>query len=89
MKNEEIELGDLVECKLTGMKGIANGIAKWMTGCDRVSVQPPVDKDGKYRDGYWLDKNALKIIKKAKVKIDDFQEKGPEAKRGGPASKDK
>lgn len=79
-----VELGDEVECKVTGIKGIAIAIAKHLTGCDRVSVQPPVDKEGKWRDGYWIDVDAVRITTKGKVKAESVQS---EVKKGGPPTK--
>lgn len=79
-----VELGDQVKCKVTGFEGIVIGLAKHLTGCDRCSVQPKVDKNGKHMDGYWFDINAVEIIKKGKVKPESVRESGPEAKKGGP-----
>lgn len=74
MSKQMVELGDEVECLISGLKGIAVAYAKHITGCDRVHVQPPVDKEGKPRDGWWVDLHSLKILSKAKVKIDQPEE---------------
>lgn len=79
---KEAELGDEVECKVTGFKGIVTGVSQWLTGCDKVSVQAPIQKDGKYGESFWIDKAAVTILKRGKVKSNQVQE---EVKKGGPA----
>lgn len=76
-----IELGDEVSCKITGFTGVATAIAKCLTGCDRVEVRPPIGKDKKLNDSYWFDMDALKLLKKQKVKPVSVQN---EVKKGGP-----
>ena len=86
-----IELGDEVKCKITGFRGIVTSYAKCLTGCDRITVQPPVKKDGKHPDSLWFDMAAVKIIKKGKVKASSVQEQvapfGEVQKRGGGPTK--
>lgn len=83
MSNEFAELGDEVKCKVTGFQGVVTGVAKHLTGCDRIGIQPPVQKDGKHPDALWLDIASVEIIKKQKVKAASVQEKN---KKGGPPS---
>ena len=71
MSVENVEIGDLVECKVSGHKGIVNGIVKWITGCDQASVRAPLGVDGKMGESYFIDLHALKVIEKAKVKLDN------------------
>lgn len=80
------ELGDEVQCKVTGFRGVVTSIAKCLTGCDRVTIQPPITKDGKHADALWFDINAVEILKKAKVKTENVTGKGRKGK-GGPPSK--
>lgn len=84
MKNE-VELGDEVACKITGYKGVVTAYAKMLTGCDRVIVQPPIDKDGKMVDSTWIDVASVEVIKKRKVKNKDVQGE----KKGGWPTKGK
>ena len=89
--SDEINLGDEVKCKVTGYQGVVTSIAKCLTGCDRATVQPPVNKEGKFPDGMWFDLAALKLIKKGKVKPESVQERPtkekPHAKPGGPPTR--
>jgi len=84
-----VELGDLAQCKITQLKGTVTNYAKCITGCDRVYIQPPIDKEGKARDGMWVDVQTVDVIKKAYVKVNEVRERGPKAKKGAPMSREK
>ena len=57
-----IRLGLEVKDKITGFTGIVTARINYLTGCDRYAVTPPVDKDGKVRDGEWFDEGRLMIL---------------------------
>ncbi len=63
-----INLGDEVKDVVTGFQGVAIAKCDWLYGCTRITVQPPVGKDGKVPDNYTFDMPSLRIIKRAKVK---------------------
>lgn len=67
MQNK-IELGDKVRDSVSGFEGIAIGRTTWLQGCDRITVQPKVDKDGKPQDAHTFDEPQLIIVAKKKVK---------------------
>lgn len=83
------ELGDEVQCMITGFRGIITSTAQCLTGCDRVVVQPPVNKEGKHVDSLWVDNTVVKLIKKGKVKPASVQMAAdmPVRKVGGPPSR--
>ncbi len=62
-----IELGDLVKDQVSGFKGIATARHTFLQGCDRISVQPAVDKEGKLPETQAFDEPQLDIEKVAKV----------------------
>lgn len=66
----KIELGSEVKSKLTGFKGIAIANSIHLNGCNRIYVQPVVDKEGKMPDGSWIDEPEIEVIKKPKIKKD-------------------
>jgi len=70
MAAKAIKLGDEVEDVITGFSGIAVAKTDWIHGCSRVTIQPPVDKDGKHPDAISFDEPAVKLVKKEKVKPD-------------------
>ncbi len=63
------KMGEVVEDKITGFSGIVTGHVKYVTGCIQYLVQPPVTKDGSWREPMWIDEiNIAKRIKKEKAK---------------------
>lgn len=77
-----VDLGDEVQCKITGFKGVVTSYAKCLTGCDRITIQPNVKKDGKHPEALWFDVAAVTILKKQKVKSKNVQAEN--AKGGWP-----
>jgi hypothetical protein len=53
--------GDQVIDKLTQFSGVIVERSDSLTGCNRYCVQPPVDKEGKWREGYWIDEHCLEL----------------------------
>lgn len=76
--NTHIELGDTVKHTVTGFVGTAIGRTEWLSGCDRIAVQPTIDKEGKLRENQSFDEPELVIVKKGKRKVSE------EEKTGGP-----
>lgn len=74
----DVQLGDEARDKITGFRGIVVSISKWLTGCDRYALQPPIDKDGKVPDIWWVDEPMLEL-----VKVGEHRLKAP-VKTGGP-----
>lgn len=73
MKKTEItgmpELGDEVECMVTGAKGTVVCHSKYLTGCDRISIQPKIGADGKIPDWHSMDITVAKILKKKVITL--------------------
>ena len=69
----KIKLGSEVCDKITGFKGIAIGIATYITGCDQYLVQPPCEKTSKKPDGCWVDEGRLDVIEAEVVMDKDVQ----------------
>jgi hypothetical protein len=59
-----LELGDRVECRITGAKGIVVALTVWLNGCVRISVQPERLEKGQPADPIHFDESQLKILKK-------------------------
>jgi len=62
-----VKLGDFVKDTISGFKGIAVSKHSYLQGCDRISVQPPIDKNGKHPESVTFDEPQLKVIKKQKI----------------------
>lgn len=74
----KITLGDEVQDKVSGFKGIAIASHLYLHGCTRISVQPKMDKKtGKLPDASSFDEPQLKILKKNKVKQGSHKTGGP------------
>ena len=63
----KVQLGDEVQDTVSGFKGIAIAAHVYLHGCERISVQPKVDKTGKQPDSNTFDEPQLKILKRNKV----------------------
>ena len=66
-QNETVELGDRVKDKASGLKGIAVAYTRWLHGCLRWAVQPPVGKDNKTIAAEWVDDPNLEVLEKAVI----------------------
>ena len=56
-----IKLGNKVECKVTGFKGIVTGRCEYLNGCVQYLIRPKVKKTDKetYPKGTWIDAEDL------------------------------
>ncbi|MBW2605922.1 MAG: hypothetical protein JRE28_16700 [Deltaproteobacteria bacterium] len=62
-----VKLGDRVKDVISGFTGIAVAETKWLHGCCRICVQPPVDKDGKHQENQTFDEPQLEVLKTSDV----------------------
>lgn len=74
-----IELGDEVKDSVSNFKGIAVSRHSYLQGCDRITVQAPVNKKGKLEDSVTFDEEQLERITLQKV-----PRKAPLINPGGP-----
>jgi len=60
-----IDLGMKARDVLTGMTGLVNAHARYLTGCDQYLIQPEAKADevGRVRPaGEWFDENRLEVL---------------------------
>lgn len=62
-----INLGSEVKDLVTGFQGIAVARTQFLNGCYRISVQPPMSKEGKVPENETFDEPQLKLVKEGKV----------------------
>jgi len=55
-------LGLKVKDRVTGLQGVCTSVSFDLYGCIQVIVSPGLDKDGKPRDGLWLDIGRLEAM---------------------------
>jgi len=80
----KVELGDEVKDTITGFKGIAVARTSWITGCDRITLQPQgLTKDNKTFEAESFDEVTLVVTKPKKAKKVEKPKKKPR-KNGGP-----
>jgi hypothetical protein len=60
----KVELGDLVQCRMTGFTGIVNSICTYLFAESSIGVLPRELKDGKIQDQIWLPEVQLNIVEK-------------------------
>ena len=58
-----VNLGDEVIDRVSGFQGVAASRHIYLNGCDRVTVQPPCDKDGKLPKEHTFDELQLEMVK--------------------------
>jgi hypothetical protein len=77
MSKSNIQMGDEVQCIVTGFKGVVTSITEYLNGCRRMGVQPPVDKEGRIPEAYNIDEPQLVVTKARKVKMGPQDTGGP------------
>jgi len=70
-------LGAKARDKITGFTGIIDAEARWINGCNKYSLQPPVDKEGKVPVSYWFDELNIEILELPKIKDKKVATGGP------------
>jgi len=64
----KVNLGDRVECMITGFQGIAVARHTYLAGCARISVQPEVSNDHKLPESATFDEPLLVVLNTKAVK---------------------
>lgn len=68
MTKTEINLGDRVREKLSGVEGVVIGITHWITSCDHIGVKRQgVDQNGKPWELLWFDEPHIEVLERAAV----------------------
>lgn len=61
---------------ITGFEGIITGHVRYISGCSQVLITPPVDGDGKKRDGEFFDEQRIEILDAPKIRLDNGRTPG-------------
>lgn len=63
MKTEhEKFMGSRIKDSVTGASGVVTCVSYYLNGCVRVLVEPPVDKEGKRPEAFYIDIQQAEII---------------------------
>lgn len=73
----KLPLGSKAKDDVTGFSGVVTGYCYDLTAKDQVAIQPPLAKDGAFRERQWFDADRVSEVKAAK----------PARKRPAPANK--
>lgn len=73
----KIDLGDLARDRVTGFVGICFARTEYISGCTRIQLQPPVDKEGKEQPSGYFDEPMCEVIKRGVVPPDVSNRGGP------------
>jgi hypothetical protein len=77
-------LGDIARDTVTGLVGTITGIHQYLTGCARVSLQPPA-ADGKVPEHYGADVLTLELVEAGPRHAIDVTAGGPRKDPGARA----
>lgn len=86
---EHLELlGQKVEDRVTGFKGVVTSLSFDLYGCIQAIVHPGMGEDGKLAECNWFDVNRLKVLsKKPVMAVPDFIQGAIAEGKKGPAEK--
>lgn len=76
------ELGDEVRDIVTGFNGIAVARTIWLCGCDRITIQPRLDKDGMVPEPLVFDEPQIKVVKRKTIRV-KLEEESKKESSGG------
>ncbi len=77
------KLGSRLECKITGITGIAYGCIMYQTGDIQYGLVPHIEEDAKeLKDLIWLDEGRVKLVDEGVIKA--FEVKKVSKRTGGP-----
>lgn len=66
-----MNLGEKARDRITGFEGVVTGLALYISGCDQALLAPPVDNEGRFRDGLWFDIRRLVRIDGPTIVLDN------------------
>ncbi len=69
MANEKLELGDRVRDTITGFTGVYIAHTRWLTGCDRITIESEKPKAGEDSKLISFDFTRIELVKKSVVKL--------------------
>ena len=69
--SEDIQLGDVVQCRHTGFVGVAMAFHTYINGCRRVTVQPKVKPDKTLPDPSTFDDTDLVVKTRKNTKTNN------------------
>ena len=82
----EINLGDLVRDRISGMEGIVVCVSVWLNGCLRITIQPKETNDGVCAENRTFDIEQMTVLEAGALCVRPKVAEAPQsAGVGGPA----
>ncbi len=69
-------LGNTMQDKITGFKGVVIGYCQYITGCNQFLLQPPAADNGDFKDSWWIDEQRCSRVGKDSVSLDNTKTPG-------------
>lgn len=63
-----MRLGDRVKDQISGVTGIVTGYHYWLYGCERITLQPEENKEGKPAESICIDAAQALLIESGVIK---------------------
>lgn len=79
MSDQKAGLGDRVKDRVSGYMGVVVSLHRFLQGCDRLGVQPPVGDDGKLPEAQTFDSPDLLVVDE---KVITYREQNDERNTG-------
>lgn len=73
----KINLGDKARDRVSGFEGVCVAQTQWISGCARLTLQPPTGKDGKIPDAQTFDEPMLELVKANTIPMGPTRSGGP------------
>lgn len=78
MKDKQpAQLGDEVKDSVSGFRGVVVAVTDWLNGCKRITVQPPIKKDGTLPGTETFDAEQINVVHAGRVKATPSLTGGP------------
>jgi len=75
--NSKYDIGDELQDKVTGLRGVVMVIAKYATGCLSYGLLPRELNNGKEYAWTWLDESRLEMAVPNSISFEDNNNGGP------------
>lgn len=78
MLPNDLQLGQKVTDRITGMAGIATGKCEYISGCMQILVVPKYKEDGSKVESEWFDVQRLELSGNEVLRLDNVLTPGPD-----------
>ncbi|AWY09224.1 hypothetical protein vBRpoSV10_102 [Ruegeria phage vB_RpoS-V10] len=84
-QKSNVKLGAIYRDRITGMEGTAVRLIEFLGGCNRITIRPKIDKDGKLIDGIMIPLEQAELLDAGPA----VEAEKKKTSTGGPGTSDK